>query len=383
MKKEKVLNRNIKVLQISMGESYGGLEKLEIEYLNIINDKNIDLDVLVPNVNALSNHKNNNNKIYTLDITRKTFFGRIKYDYRLCKFLRKNKYDIIHINSSAFFYSFRVAIIAKLCKIKKIIVHSHGVSPAGKLKKIIIKILNPIYTKIADEYLACSKRAQTSLFTNKFISKNKIKILKNGIYIDKYKFNNNIRNKYRNDLKINNKIVYGHIGRFSIEKNHEYLIDLFYEIQKKQDAVLMLVGEGPLEDIIKEKVKKLNIEDKVLFLGFRDDINNILNAIDIFILPSISEGLPVSLIEAQTNGLLIYASTGVSKETNISPFFKYFDLNDNVEELAIKITREKIDLNYRFKAYEYVKSKGYDIYDVCDELKKIYLNLSKGFDISE
>ena len=182
---------------------------------------------------------------------------------------------------------------------------------------------------MVDEYLSCSEKAKKSIFTDKFINKNKIKILKNGIYIDKYKFDSNLRNKYRNDLGINNKIVYGHTGRFSKEKNHEYLIDLFYEIQKKQDAVLLLVGEGPLEELIKEKVKKLNIEDKVLFLGFRNDINELLNAMDIFILPSISEGLPVSLIEAQSNGLLIYASTGVSKETNISPFFNRLTRKSN------------------------------------------------------
>ena len=375
MKKEKVLSRNIKILQISMGESYGGLEKLEVEYMKIINNYDIQMDLLLPNVNALSNRKNDNKKIHILNVTRKTFLGRMKYDYRLYRFLKRNKYDIIHINSSAFFYSFRVVLISKLCKVKKIIVHSHGLSPANKLKKFIIKILNPIYTKMADEYLSCSEKAKKSLFTDKFINKSKIKILKNGIHIDKYKFNNSLRNKYRNDLKINNKIVYGHTGRFSKEKNHDYLIDLFYEIQKKQDAVLLLVGEGLLEETIKQKVKKFNIEDKVLFLGFRNDINVILNAIDIFIFPSISEGFGLSVIESQTNGLITYVSKGIPFESNISPYFKYFDLNDDIEELASRIVKEKIKIEKRNSAYKYTKKTGYDINDVCKELKYMYLNL--------
>ena len=365
----------IKALQISMGESYGGIEKLEIEYLKILNDKDIRLDMLVPNDNSLNNHKNDHKNIYTLNTTRKTFFNRAQYDFRLYKFLKKNKYDIIHINSSAFFYSFRVVIISKLCKIKKIIVHSHGLSPANKVKKFIIKLLNPIYTKMSDEYLACSKKAEKSLFTDRFINRNKIKIIKNGIYIDEYKFNYNLRNKYRNDLKLDDKIVYGHIGRFAPEKNHEYLIDLFYDIQKKQNAILILVGEGPLENQIKEKVKKLHIEDKVLFLGFRNDINNLLNAMDIFILPSISEGLSISLIESQTNGLLSYASTGIPSEANITSFLKYFDLNDSKEKLVNELINEKLDTSIRNNAYKYVKKQGYDINDTCDELRKIYLNL--------
>lgn len=362
------MKKTIKVLQTCMGEVYGGIESLELKYLNNINDKFIKLDVLAPNKNSFNNHDNKN--IYTLDITRNSFINRMKYDYRLYKFLKKNKYDIVHINSSAFFYSFRVVIISKLCKVKKIIVHSHGICYSNKFKRFIINILNPIYVKMIDEYLSCSETAKESLFTKNFISKNKIKILKNGIDVDKYKFNSEIRDKYRNDLKIANKMVYCHVGRFSQEKNHEFLIDLFYKIQKKQDnAVLLLIGDGPLKSQVEDKVKKLQIEDKVQFLGFRNDINNLLFASDIFLFPSFHEGLPLSLVEAQTSGLPVIVSNNISNESKVSNDFIKIDNYDIDKWIKAIFNLKNKD---RKNAYKDAIKSGYDIKFISKELKQIY-----------
>ena len=189
-------------------------------------------------------------------------------------------------------------------------------------------------------------------------------------------FNENTRKEYRKVLNLNGKTVYGHIGRFSLEKNHTFLIDIFCEIQKVQkNAVLLLIGIGELEETIKNKVKKMDIEDKVLFLEFREDVPKILNAMDMLIFPSLNEGLGLVAIEAQTNGLITYCSNAIPKEATISPYFNSFNLNENITTIAKKICEGNIDINKRKEAYKYTIENGYDIKTVCEELNEIYRKL--------
>ena len=161
---------------------------------------------------------------------------------------------------------------------------------------------------MVDEYLTCSENAKISLFSKGFIErdkknnkekqkekekdnckKKKIKVIKNGIDIDKIKYNEETRKEYIDKLELKNKVVYAHIGRISKIKNHNFLIDIYRNIVELQDnSILLIIGDGEEKDkeLLKEKCKSLNIEDKVKFLGFRDDVYNILNAVDFLIFPS-------------------------------------------------------------------------------------------------
>lgn len=368
-----------KVLQISMGETFGGIEKLELDWFKNINN-NIKFDFLTPTNTPFENFEKQiqalGGNAYNLSIRRKNLKSKIMYAFRLYKFLKKKNYDILHINSEVFLFSFHVAIIAKICRVKKIIVHSHNALNINKLKRLLITILNPLYIKLVDEYLACSKQAEYSLFTKKFVNKNKVKVLKNGIDINKFKFSETIRNEYRKKYNLNGKIVYGNVARFDKQKNHDYLINLFYEIQKMQkDSELLLVGDGKLRKEIEEKVKSLNISEKVIFLGFIDDAHNIMNSMDIFLFPSLYEGLGISVIEAQTNGLITYCSKAVPVEAKISSNFKYFDLKQNINEIAKKIIGERNNLDNRNEAYKNTVKEGYDIKNVTNELIQIYEKL--------
>ena len=370
----------MKVLLISVGAHFGGIEKLELEYSKRISYDNIQFDILALNDKTFKDRnieELDNINIYDLGMNSFTRKNQRIYDYRLYKFLKKHKYDVIHINSDVFYYSFRVIIIAKLCGIKKVIMHSHGNTNTNILKKIFRFIMNPIYRSFVNKFLVCSEDAKKPLLNKGFINKNKtnkkVVILNNGIEVEKYKFDKKIRDKYRKELDINDKIVYGYISRLSKEKNHKYLIDLFNEIQKKQDnAVLVLAGEGPLENKIKEYVKELSIENKVIFLGFRNDVNKILNAMDCFIFPSMHEGLGIVAIEAQTNGLKVYCSNSIPIEAKISERLKYFDLSESKEKIAEIICKEKYDINDRKEAFKDTIKCGYDINDVCEKLKGIY-----------
>lgn len=350
----------MRVLEVIDGYSFGGIAKVIEDLSN--NIENISFDFLTAT--------NINNNWNMLNVDRRTLKGKIVYNYRLYKYLKKNKYDIVHINSAAFFYSFQVVLICKMCKIKKIIVHSHGIPNIIFIKKILIRLLNPLYIKLTDVQLSCSKNASKSLYTNE---KNVI-ILKNGVDVNKYKYNEKIRNKIRKKLNIENKIVYGHVGRFEKEKNHYFLIDLFYELQKNNDSVLLLVGTGSLENKIKDKVINLGIQDKVIFLGFKDNIGELLCAMDLFIFPSLCEGLGISVIEAQTSGLPTVVSSCVPEEANISDrFIKIFSYNK--EEWVKQIL--KIGKIERKNCYKDTIKHGYDIKKCSKELEKIYKKLNE------
>ncbi|MBR1413909.1 MAG: glycosyltransferase [Bacilli bacterium] len=353
----------MKVLQIIDGFNYGGITKLITDI-----DNNISNDIKFDYITQVHIFNNKDN-VYNLNSDRRSIKGKIVYNYRLYKHLKKNKYDIIHINSAIFLFSFQVALIAKLCGIKHIIAHSHNTINYNKLRRVIMKILSPLYLKLIDIKLTCSLAATKSLYTNT----DNVILLKNGIAIDKYKYNKSIRNKYRKELNIEDKKVYGHVGRFSKQKNHEFLIDLFNEIQKKDDkAVLLLVGSGELEDAIRNKVKLLNIDDKVIFLGFRDNINEILNAFDVFLFPSLYEGLGIVAIEAQTNGLPVVVSNNVPSDANISNnFYKV----DNYDIIKWMNTINNIKYYKRENAYKDTINNGYDIKDITKELEKIYRGL--------
>ncbi|MBR3152063.1 MAG: glycosyltransferase [Clostridia bacterium] len=369
----------MRVLQVSMGEEFGGIEKMEFEIFKNF-DKEFEFHFLVPNRNSFGKYvdeiKKLDGNVYDLGVSRKGFYGRVKYFFRLCKYLKKNKYDVVHINSSVFMFSFQVALISKITGVRKIIVHSHSIPKISLFKKIVKYLLTPIYIRVTDEYLACSNHSARALFTKGFIEKGKVKIIKNGIDIESFKFNESIRNELRGKYELNGKIVYGHVGRFDKVKNHEFLIDIFYEIQKIQDnSVLLLIGDGELFEVIKEKVNRLGISSKVVFLGFNENVNEFLNCMDCFIFPSLSEGFGLSIIEAQTNGLTVYCSNRVnSDDLKVLPSFRLFDLNDRPEEIAEDICKENFDVVNRKDMFKYSIEYGFDIKDVCGKIKKIYIS---------
>lgn len=360
----------IRVLQISMGEVFGGIEKIELGWMKYINDKKIKIDLLIPNDNTFKEYKNIDEfNIYNLNTTRKTTRGRILYDIRFFRFLHKHKYDIVHINSGAFIYSFRLLLISKICGVKKVIVHSHSTYIYKGIREILYTILNPLYCKLADYYLSVSEDAKVSLFRSKKI-RNKVRVLYNGIDTSLFKYSKHLRDKYIKKYNLEGKTIYGHLGRFSIEKNHSFLIDIFYEIYKKdKNSILLLMGDGELRSKIEEKVKKLNIEDNVLFLGFINNVNEVINAVDIGIFPSYYEGFGIAILEMEINGISLYCSN-IPDEVNIDNSIKVFSEDDKASNVARMILKDK-------KIRKNINCSKYDIKNVSKELKKIYINLCK------
>lgn len=369
-----------KILEVSIvSRNTGGVEKFLHDVFMHLDTDCFDIDFLSPGGGSYDLYRKDieerGGRLLDLGVNREPLAGKLIYGCKLFAFLSTNEYDVVHVNSGAFLFCFQVAFIAKLCKQKRIIIHSHSISQYGIAKATIVYLLKPVLERLADDLLACSKEAAARVFSKKSIEKGRVRIVPNGIETGKFKFSEENRKKYRNEFDVDDKTVYVHVGRFVYEKNHDFLIDVFNEIQKIQDdAILFLVGDGPNKDKITKKVEQLNISDKVIFLGLRDDVNELLSAMDVFILPSISEGLPIAAIEAQTNGLCTICSDGVPWEASISGLYKSISLDKSPKEWAEEIIKH-IERRHSKRSDYYINTveKGFDIINTSKIITGIYL----------
>lgn len=302
----------------------------------------------------------------------------IKYHKVLKKLFKKNNYKIVHshINTLSVFPLFA----AKCAKVPVRIAHSHSTTNKKEWKKNFIKqILKPFSKIFATDYFCCSELAGRWLFGNKIYDEGKVYLLNNAIDLEKFKYNKKIRKEKRKELGIkDDTLVIGHIGRFVAQKNHTFLIDIFNEIIKKNNnTVLILAGQGPLIDEIKEKVNNLGIENNVMFLGQRNDANELYQAMDVFVLPSLYEGLPVVGVEAQASGLLCVLSSNMTKETKVLETTKFMNLDDTTIEWA-----NNIFTNYQmFNRTNTIKEISYNGFNIKDEAKKLeekYIKIDEG-----
>ena len=285
---------------------------------------------------------------------------------RVIAVIRDEKFDIVH--SHVNFYSFIPLIFSKIHNVKLKICHVHGLMPM--IKKI--EVMENLTSKLADVRFSCSKEAG-----ERFYKKYKYELLGNGIDVSRFEFNEVQRKELRKKYNIkDDEIVVGHIGRFYPVKNHNFIIDIFNDVVKKNNKFkLVLVGDGDLFDEIQFKVKKNNLEKNVIFLDTTDEVNKYYQIFDLFILPSKSEGLGLVTIEAQCSGLDCIVSTGVPKDVNINNKVKFISLED--KKLWINsILKSKIENNRSYGKEMLMKSE-YNIYNTVNRLDEIYSSVKK------
>jgi glycosyltransferase involved in cell wall biosynthesis len=314
-------------------------------------------------------------RIYS--IPRFNMYNAIKYPKAWHKFLSEHsEYKIIHghLRSTA-------SIYLKIAKRYGLITiaHSHNTSSGTGLPAIVKNILQRPIRYIADYLFACSEYAGVWLFGEEKCKKDNFFIVNNAVDAKKFIYNESIRLEMRKRLQIENKFVIGHVGRFHPAKNHEFLIDVFKELHKKnKQAILLMCGDGELRIKIEKKVSELGLEHCVMFTGVRADIPELLQAIDVFLLPSLYEGLPVSVIEAQGAGLPCIISDTISKEADITNLIEYFSLDNTIEEWADKILIYANGFKRR-NTYDEIKSAKYDINDTVKWFEEFYSELSEVF----
>lgn len=354
-----------------------GIASYVMNYYKEINHQKYNIDFLVSkyNNNIDVEYKkiiedNGGKLILKNNISSKSILKELN---NIDTFFKNNKYDIIHchiINMGYFYLRY-----AKKNNINVRILHSHSTFLwyNNILKFLRNKIFTWLALKNANVYFACSDMAGKFLFKNK-----KYYLIKNAIETKRFKYDEEIRNKYRNDLKINNKKVYGHVGRFNVQKNHIFLLEVFEKIAKDdQNAILLLVGKGELENDIRRIIKERKLEDKVIILGERNDVNNLFQAIDIFLLPSLFEGLPLVGIEAQMTDLQCIFSSKITKEVKLLNKTIFVDIKSS-DDWVNEISKINKKIAKRTDVTKIIEDNGYDILHSIKQLEALYVKLLTG-----
>lgn len=291
--------------------------------------------------------------------------------------LKKEEADIIHINAS-FPYDIFVGISAKMAGIPYVIFHSHNsnMSSSNRLKKFLMPLCKVFIPYVSDCNLACSESAANFMFPDKILKEHNYTILKNGIYSSKFLYNADIREQSRAKWSLKRNYVIGHVGRFTEQKNHRFLLEVFREIYRKEKtAVLMLIGTGPLEEKIKALAEKMSLSHRILFLGVTDQVPQLMQAMDCFVLPSLYEGLPFAAVEAQAAGLPVFLSDQITREAAVTETVQYLSLKVPPQKWADTILYFKDHPADRTQAQKQIKESGFDISMTARQLLSIYRGL--------
>ena len=357
-----------RILVFGMSENFGGVETIIMNYYRYIDKSKIQFDFLY-NTKSIA-YENEIKALggYTYKITPRAENLK-KYKTEMNKFFKENakKYSAIWVNL-CILSNIDWLKYAKKYGIKCRILHSHNSKNMENFPKLLLHKLNKLFVEnYATDYWACSEDAAKWFFRKKIIKKSKYKIINNAIDIELYEFNEKERDEYRKRLNLNGKFVIGHIGRLHFQKNHEFLIDIFMEIYKNNNnAYLMLIGTGEDYEKIKNKVEKYKISNNVMFLGKRDDVKQLFQTMDVFVFPSLFEGLPLVLLEAQANGLDVYVSKeSVPVSIKMSQNLYLLSLKQSARDWAKEIIKKK---HGRQENFEHIKKAGFDI---KTETKKI------------
>lgn len=367
----------IRVLQIGMTKNIGGLETYLMQQFDHLDKTKVMYDF----VNITSEDEivfkdkilQAGGRIYGVRSRHSNPIRHYWQWIRLLHHIAKN-YKAIVLNSNSITYVFPI-FIARFFGIPMRVMHSHnsGFEQKIGLAKRLIIVMNRILLKWgATDYFACSKLAGEWMFGKD----SHFTVIPNAIDCAKYRFNENVRNQVRQSLGIEDQFVVGHVGRFTYQKNHSFLLDIFHEIHKQNPrSVLLLVGDAvenmSFYQAAKEKVKQFHLEDCVQFLGMRNDVPQLMQAMDCFVLPSRFEGLPVVGIEAQAAGLPCYFADTITSEVGLTELTHFLPLQHTANQWAERILQSPF--GSREQANEKVTLAGYDISTAINKVENLYL----------
>lgn len=361
----------IRVLQVVTQMHRAGLETMLMNYYRQIDREKVQFDFLVhregdfeydDEIRALGG------RIYRVpSISPKTF---LSYRKALKVFFATHReYRVVHAHLDAL-SAFCLAA-AQMAGVPVRIAHSHNnyFETDAKLPlRIIAKRFIPCY---ATHFWGCSREALTFMFGKKC----KGMILPNAIDMEKFRFSSEERETLRKELNLTNAFVVGHIGRFSQQKNHGFLLDVFAKILKKRpDAVLIMAGTGPLEEMVRQKAMRMGIFDRMRFLGSREDIARYYSAMDVFLLPSLFEGFGIVLLEAQVSGLWCVSSDNITREVDVTERIVHLPLTKTADEWAETVLK-CAESSFHREYEETERLQEYDIKAAAEKLQQEYMRL--------
>ena len=290
----------------------------------------------------------------------------LDYSSWLKKLIRQNRYDVIHVHGNSGTVYFEIHA-AKKAGVPVRIAHSHSTSCKHQF---VHRILKPLINHELTHAIACSDLAGKWLFTKDYT------VLQNGIDVDKFAFSNVVREQCRRDMGLADKFVIGHIGYMDTEKNHLYLLRVFKKlIEKRPDARLLLIGDGRLRSEIESFIDENELRDFVYVLGKRSDVEKLYQCMDVFVLPSLFEGLPVTLVEAQSAGLPCVVSDTVTKQISLTQTMQYVGIEDTDIDAWISCILRFADTENDRSAYaDVMKASDFNIENCTEKLMRIYEN---------
>lgn len=289
--------------------------------------------------------------------------------------LREKKFDVVHIQTGSVYTLLEVSKIAKKAGVKKVIAHSHAGGFNNFKYRLIKSYSDKRIDKYADLYFACSQLAGEWKFPKKVLESERYQVIDNGIQTEKYCFNPGIRARIRAELGIQkDQLTFIHVGRFAKEKNHVFFYDLLPEIEKEYpDFRFIFVGAGETKKDFQRQRKTIGLSSHILYLEHISNVNEILRAADIFLFPSLYEGFPMTLVEAQASGLPTIFSDKITKECILTDYIYRLPLDCMVWMAEIKNIVPSLNIDKRLNAYKDIAEKGYDASKSAKILEDTYL----------
>ncbi|OCA84623.1 glycosyltransferase family 1 protein [Bacillus sp. FJAT-27986] len=355
--------KSVKVLVVATTTlGFNGITNVILNYYEHIDRHKVHFDVVLTRgamdwvVNKIKSYGGD---IYEMPCRDKK---PLTYIRKLKKLILDNNYSVVHVHGNSGTMAIDI-YAAKIAKTKVRIAHSHNTT--GNYK-IVHKLLKPLLNSNRTHALACSDLAGKWAFNNNF------EVIKNGIDTTRFIYNQEIRDRYRKNLDLENCFVIGHIGHMSYQKNHEFLIDIFFRVYKNnKNARLLLIGDGKNREMIESQINDLSLSEAVIMLGKRDDVSSLLQAMDVFLLPSRHEGLGIVNIEAQATGLKCVVADTIPQEAKVSENIHFLSLNSPIEDWTDLIL--SFEEGYvRKNSSQLIIDNGYDIRQVVRRLESIY-----------
>lgn len=372
---DRMQNNPVRVLNVLGTTNLGGAESRVMELYRAMDKSKIQFDFLVHTDQEgqySEEIRRLGGRIY--NVPRFKVVNLLEYKKALKHFFAEHHdYAAVHghMTSTASIY----LPIAKKAGIPLTIAHARSAGVDQGIKGIATKIIRYPLKNRADYCLTCSCEAGEAVYGRKWVQEGKVWTVPNAIDTQRFAYDAKIREQVRNDLGLSDKFVVGHVGRFSFMKNHRYLIDIFAELcSMRDDAALVLIGKGELEDEIREKVTALGLADKVLFLGNRFDVERYYQAFDYFVFPSTFEGFPGSVAEAQTAGLHCLVSDQVTREVALTELVSYKSIEEPAANWAAEIMRNSKKALERENMQDVIAEKGFDVTRQAALMEQFYIS---------
>lgn len=371
--REVIILEKIKIVNVVSRMIFGGVESVIYNYYSNMDLSKFDITIITQkrsNPDAVKKFEELGFKIIMIDNWEKKPFSMAK---TILKIFKKEKFDILHCHLSH--TNFYFLMLGKMANIPIRISHSHLSEEDTSIKQ---KIKHFIYKKLIKHFSTLNVACGDDAGKNLYGKHGNYLVLKNGIYLEKYLFNEDIRNKYRRMFKIKKDTVcIGTVGRLTKQKNQEFLIKIFDDLLTNSNNIdykLVIVGAGEEKNKLVKLIKNLKIEDKVLFLENRNDVDKIMQMFDIFILTSLYEGLPVVGVEAQASDLPCIFSNSIDSKIKITDKVYLISLSSPISEWVNQIKQISCNHYNRENNFNLLTSDGYNIKNEAIKLQKIYEN---------